>query len=135
MALFAWRDDYSVKVPSIDVQHHKLVDMLNGLHDGMVSGTSRERLAPLLGGLIEYTATHFAHEEELFAQYGYPDSAKHTQEHQDLVKKVLDFKGKFDKGSSSLTMELMMFLKNWLLEHILGSDKAYSAHLVERGAK
>jgi len=109
--------------------------MLNGLHDGMVSGTSRERLAPLLGGLIEYTATHFAHEEELFAQYGYPDSAKHTQEHQDLVKKVLDFKGKFDKGSSSLTMELMMFLKNWLLEHILGSDKAYSAHLVERGAK
>ena len=89
----------------------------------------------MLGGLIEYTATHFAHEEELFAQYSYPDSVKHTQEHQDLVKKVLDFKDKYEKGRSSINMELMMFLKNWLIHHILGSDKSYSAHLVERGAK
>ena len=135
MALFTWRDDYSVKVPSIDAQHQKLVDMLNGLHDGMVSGTSSERLAPLLNGLIDYTATHFAREEELFAQHGYPDSAKHTQEHQALVKQVLDFKDKFEKGRSSINMELMMFLKNWLIKHILGSDKAYSSHLVEHGAK
>jgi hemerythrin len=135
MALFPWRDEYSMKVPSIDVQHHKLVDMLNALHDGMMAGTGREKLGSLLGGLIDYTASHFAHEEEYFELYQYPDAKKHTQEHRDLTKQVLAFKEKFESGRANLTMELMMFLKNWLIQHILGSDKAYSGHFVERGAK
>jgi hemerythrin len=135
MALFQWRDEYSMKVPSIDVQHHKLVDMLNALHDGMVSGTGKEKLAPLLDGLIQYTATHFAHEEEYFAQYAYPDAEAHTLEHKKLVQQVLAFKEKFDSGRANLNMELMIFLKDWLIHHILGSDKGYSRHFVERGAK
>jgi hemerythrin len=135
MALFQWRDEFSMKVPSIDAQHRKLVEMLNSLHDGMLSGTTKEKLAPLLNGLIEYTATHFAHEEEYFATYQYPDAQKHTQEHQKLVKQVLDFKEKFDSGRASINMELMVFLKDWLLKHILGSDKGYSKHFVEHGAK
>ena len=101
----------------------------------MVSGTAKEKMDPLLDGLIEYTATHFAHEEEYFATYQYPDAEMHTQEHKKLVKDVLDFKEKFDSGRASINMELMTFLKDWLLQHILGSDKAYSQHFVERGAK
>lgn len=135
MALFQWRDEFSMKVPSIDAQHRKLVDMLNELHDGMVSGQAKEKMAPLLEGLIEYTATHFAHEEEYFAAYQYPDAEPHTQEHRDLVRQVLDFKGQFDSGRASINMELMVFLKDWLLRHILGSDKAYSQHFVMHGAK
>jgi hemerythrin len=135
MALFQWRDEYSMKVPSIDVQHQKLVEMLNALHDGMVSGTGREKLAPLLEGLVQYTATHFAHEEDYFAKYSYPDADKHTLEHKKLVQQVLGFKEKFDAGRANINMELMVFLKDWLIHHILGSDKGYSQHLVERGAK
>ncbi|MCA9557536.1 MAG: hemerythrin domain-containing protein, partial [Myxococcales bacterium] len=67
MALFEWSDDYSVKVPSIDAQHKQLVGLLNELHDGMFSGAGMAHLESVLGGLIEYTAHHFAHEEELFA--------------------------------------------------------------------
>jgi hemerythrin len=135
MALFQWRDEYSMKVASIDAQHCKLVEMLNALHDGMASGTGKEKLAPLLDGLIQYTATHFAHEEDYFAKYAYPEAEKHTEEHQKLVKQVLSFKEKFDAGRANINMELMIFLKDWLIHHILGSDKAYSKHLVERGAK
>lgn len=135
MALFQWREEYSMKVPSIDIQHRKLVEMLNTLHDGMVSGTGKEKLAPLLDGLVQYTATHFAHEENYFAKYEYPDAEKHTLQHQQLVQQVLGFKEKFDSGSANINMELMIFLKDWLIHHILGSDKAYSQHLVERGAK
>jgi hemerythrin len=29
----------------------------------------------------------------------------------------------------------MRFLKDWLIQHILGSDKAYSNYLVERGVR
>lgn len=135
VATFQWRDEFSMNVPSIDAQHHELVDMLNSLREGLVSGTAEEKLAPLLNELIEYTATHFAHEEAYFATYQYPDAAKHTLEHQELVKQVLDFKEKLDAGRASINIELMVFLKAWLLQHILESDKAYSKHFVERGAE
>lgn len=135
MALFQWREDYSVKIPSIDVQHKRLVEMLNQLNDGMASGTGHAQLATLLDGLVDYTAKHFAYEEKLFAQHAFPGSAEHTAEHARLVEQVLDFKRRFEAGQASINMQLMKFLKDWLINHILGSDKGYSAHLVERGVK
>jgi len=135
MALFQWCDDYSVKVPSIDAQHQKLVEMLNELHDDMTSGKGADRLGVLLEGLVEYTVKHFAYEEQLFAQHGYPQAQAHIEEHQRLVSQVADFKQKFEAGQAHINMQLMKFLKDWLIKHILGSDKAYSGHLVERGVK
>ena len=135
MALFEWRDDYSVKVPPIDSQHRRLVDMLNELHQGMTSGTGNEHLARLLDGLVEYTANHFAYEEKLMAELGFPEAASHTAEHQKLVNDVLEFKRKFAAKEASINMQLMKFLKDWLIKHILGSDKAYGGHLVERGVR
>ncbi|MBX4413259.1 hypothetical protein K4G92_23035, partial [Mycobacterium tuberculosis] len=44
----------------------------------------RYRVAPqvaeVLEGLIQYTAQHFAYEEELFAKYAYAESAAHVAE-------------------------------------------------------
>jgi hemerythrin len=135
MALFEWCDDYSVRIASIDDQHKKLVGMLNELHDGMTSGKGAERMGALLKGLVEYTVLHFAYEEKLFAAHDYPQSQAHTEEHQRLVARVAEFKRQFEAGETQINMQLMKFLKDWLIKHILGSDKAYSAHLVERGVK
>jgi len=135
MVLFAWCDDYAMRIPSIDAQHRGLVDMLNSLHNGMLEGTGQEQLGPLLRGLIDYTGSHFEHEEQLFAQYQYPQAERHTQEHRELTQKVLEFKDKLESGQARITVELMIFLKDWLIHHILGSDKAYSKHLIERGAR
>ncbi len=135
MALFQWRDDYSVKIPSIDVQHRKLVEMLNQLNDGMAAGTGNAQLGALLTGLVDYTAKHFAYEEKLFKTHAFPGAAEHVEEHKRLVEQVLDFKRRYEAGQASINMQLMKFLKDWLIMHILGSDKGYSAHLVERGVK
>jgi hemerythrin len=135
MALFVWSDDYSVRIPSVDAQHQKLVEMLNALHDGMVAGSGSERLKALLDGLVDYTAKHFAHEEKLFAQYSYPQTKEHAEEHRKLVGQVLEFKGKYEAGQASINMQLMKFLKDWLIKHILGSDKAFGPFLSEAGAK
>jgi len=135
MALFEWRDEYSVKIASIDTQHQKLVAILNQLHEGMVSGHGTEHLSSVLASLVEYTAKHFAFEEQLFAEHQYPQTKEHIEEHQRLVTQVLDFQKKYATGQASINMQLMKFLKDWLIKHILGSDKLYVAHLVERGVK
>lgn len=135
MALFQWREDYSVKIPSIDAQHKRLVEMLNQLNDGMASGTGHAQLGTLLDGLVDYTAKHFAYEEKLFEQHTFPGAEQHIAEHRRLVEQVLEFKRKYEGGQAAINMALMKFLKDWLIKHILGSDKAYGGHLVERGVR
>lgn len=135
MVMFEWTDDYSMKIPSIDAQHRKLVAMLNELYAGMMSNASQEAAAATLQGLTDYTVTHFAYEEKLFAEHGFPETDAHVQEHKALVNAVLDFKRKFEAGEASINMELMNFLKDWLIKHILGSDKRYSRFLIEKGVQ
>ncbi len=134
MALVVWSEKLSVGVRSIDDQHKKLVTLLNQLHDGMMAGRGKEVVGPVLKGLIDYTATHFKYEEDLFARTFYADSAAHKKEHADLVRRVLDIQKTYnEKGPSVLTIQVMNFLKDWLTSHIQGSDMKYAPHLKANG--
>lgn len=136
MAYMEWSDKLSVGVESIDSQHRKLVSMVNELFDAMKSGQGKDKMGKTLDGLIAYTASHFAYEEQLFAKTTYPESAAHKKEHDDLTKKVLAIQEKMKSGVSfSLSMEVMEFLKSWLVNHILVSDKKYGPHLTSKGIK
>jgi len=77
---------------------------------------------------------HFAHEEKLFAQTRYPEAAAHKKQHDELTRQVLEVQAKFHRGETgTLTLEIMNFLRNWLVNHILGSDKKYGPHLNSNG--
>ena len=133
MSLLAWSSVFSVGVTEIDNQHKKLVDMANRLNDAMKAGQGKEAIGKVLNELVSYTATHFAYEERLMDQHKYPMSPEHKQEHKDLVKTVLDFKAKFEKGDAALTAEIMTFLRDWLTKHIMNSDKKFGKDLNTKG--
>ncbi len=136
MPLVVWSEKLSVGVPSIDNQHKKLVTLLNQLHDGMMNGKGKEVVGPVLRGLIDYTASHFKYEEQLFDKTTYPEAARHKKEHDDLVKRVLEIQQKYEQsGPGILTIQVMNFLKDWLTNHILGSDMRYSDHLIAKGVR
>lgn len=135
MALMDWKDSYSVGVEHLDEQHMGLVNQINILHDAMKVGKAKATLTPILDKLIEYTATHFKSEEKLFEQYNFPDIEKHKVEHSSFVEEVLAFKRDFDKGRIMVTFEVMDFLKNWLIKHILGSDMDYKDFFKSNGVK
>jgi hemerythrin len=136
MPLMEWTDKLSVGVPSIDAQHKKLVGIANELYDAMKAGHGKDVLDKTLDGLINYTVTHFKYEEKLFGQTGYAASGPHLKQHEDLTKQVLVIQEKMKKGVSfAQSMEVMEFLKNWLTNHILVSDKAYGPHLTSKGVK
>lgn len=132
MPLIEWRDNLSVNIREVDVQHKKLIAMLNELHDAMMKGKGREVLNNILNGMAEYTVTHFATEERLMREYNYPGYVKHKYEHDQFVKKVYEFKEKLGKGQIS-TIEVLNYLSNWLKTHILGSDKKIGEYLTARG--
>ncbi|PLX49800.1 MAG: hemerythrin [Desulfobulbaceae bacterium] len=133
MAMFAWKPEYSVNIKEIDDQHKQLVAMVNELHEAMTQKKGKEVLGPILAKLINYTATHFAAEEKLMQQHGYPDYDKHKAKHEKMVQKVLALQNDYKGGKITMTFEVSKFLQDWLNKHILGTDKQYSAFLNDKG--
>lgn len=133
--LIEWTDDLSVNVPSIDEQHKKLVNMINALNSAMEDGETDDVLVKIFEGLLAYTDKHFKYEEGIFAKIDYVATDAHQKEHDDLRAKVTEMKERLDKGEFMLGVEVMSFLRDWLTNHIMGSDKAYSAHLVKAGIR
>lgn len=135
MPLIQWNNSFSVNVDEIDRQHQRLVGMINDLHDAMRRGKGKDALGKIIDGLMTYTATHFRTEEKYFDQFGYPDTDIHKKEHSDFIKKVSDFKDRFEKDKLGLSIQVMNFLSDWLQNHIKGSDKKYGSFFDEKGLK
>ena len=132
---FPWNSGLSVNINLIDEQHKKLVGMVNELHKAMKLKKSSTVIGSILDRLAEYTVSHFGTEEKLFAQHGYSEEKAHVEIHRKLVAQVVDIQKKFKAGESMVSMELMTFLKDWLVNHIQGTDKKYSSFLRGKGVK
>jgi hemerythrin len=131
MALIVWKPTYSVGVPEMDDQHKRLVEILNELNEGLVKGQGKDKLYSTLMGLIDYTKKHFADEEKLMEKSGYPKLDQHKKEHKELTQQVVDFARQYNAGEKGITIELMNFLRSWLVVHIQGKDAEYGRHINE----
>lgn len=135
LELIKWTDLYSVKNSVIDAQHKKLVELINELFRLISKKENREKMENIINSLIEYTQYHFITEEELFNKYGYPEIEKHKEEHQDFVNQVLQFKTDYSEGKVQIKFDVFSFLKDWLLKHIIGSDKKYMQYFKKAKVK
>ena len=135
MDAFTWSNDYKVHIAQIDSQHQHLVALVGRLIMAMKEGKGSDVLGRILTEVIGYTQTHFATEEKLLRAHAYPGYAPHQQEHARLTKQVSALHERFQKKEIALTIEVAQFLKDWLIKHILGTDKQYSQFLLTKGVR
>ena len=133
--LIQWGPKYMLGIPSIDNQHKRLVELINQLHTAMKQRQSASVTGKILDELVDYTQVHFAFEEQAQSEAQYPELDSHKEVHEKLVGQVVDFQRKFHAGNTLLSMELMDFLKDWLINHILGTDKKYVPAMKNAGIK
>ena len=129
MALFEWNKSYELGIADIDSQHKKLVDIINELHEAMSKGKGREIINTVLESLIRYTKEHFSSEENYLEKCKYPELGNHQLEHKNFIDKLSEVENKQGSARIFLTIEIMEFLKDWLSNHILISDKKYIQYL------
>lgn len=134
MAFITWDDSLDVGVAAFNDDHRRLVGMVNELHAGIVSGLGISQMTYILDGLVDYTRTHFKREEELMTKHAYPGLKAHRREHYDLMVQVADFQTRLRDGMASFSIELMSFLRDWLVTHIKGTDMGYRDFFLARGA-
>ena len=133
MPFIEWNEKYSVHIEEIDSQHKKIFSIINRLHDAMKARKGKEVIGNLLGELVDYTYYHFATEEKYFRLCNYPHFDVHKSEHDLMRSLVADLKRKFDANTEMIIIEVMELLKDWLSDHVLGSDQKYGSFLNKQG--
>jgi len=123
MAIVEWKADYSVGNPHVDLQHRRLFDLINLLHDAMVARKTDLVLGDILQQLADYTAYHFGQEEQLMAGGGYPGLRVHAAAHAEFVERIGTFQTEHAAGRILISLEVARFLKEWLVEHVLTMDQ------------
>ncbi len=119
-----WISELEIGIPVIDSQHKRIVDYINQLEHARKSHDKGE-VMEVLDELVDYTLSHFAFEESLMEEAGYPFLHAHKKVHQLFAKRVGGFVQRA-KAGEDVTSELLHVLKAWLINHIKHDDRDYS---------
>ena len=129
MDIIKWTEEYSVGIREIDNQHKGLVIIINELFTLMTKGKAKDNLNEIFEHLTDYTKKHFLAEETMLFKYAYPEFEQHRVEHSKFIENLNKLKSDFNNGKITISLEILNFLKDWLLNHIKLSDKKYSVHI------
>jgi len=131
MAIFIWDDSYKTGEESIDEQHKKLVDLLNQLDESLNIGGDPHIVINLLDELVEYTKFHFKDEEKFMTghEYNEKDYQDHLLVHQQFIDQINEAQKTCQADPEHITDELLDFLVQWLINHILLTDKQMVADI------
>ena len=120
---FAWKPEFGIGIHSIDSQHRKLFAMFDELYQALNEGQGTNlKVHRTLEWLVQYTKVHFAHEERLMLTEEYPGFLPHKTQHDALTRKVLAMQKDYAEGKAAMTVELVEFLRSWMVHHILNTD-------------
>ena len=122
--LIEWRDSFNTGYQRVDNQHKHLVKLINDLHHLQDTAGKSTKLDIVFTELYNYTINHFSMEETLMREFGYEEMDKHKEEHHQFVSKIIKLKDNYLNGDDTAKMNVLNFLKDWLLNHIFGTDKA-----------
>jgi hemerythrin len=124
-----WDQKLSVGIEQFDTHHKELVRIISELYHSRLNNENHGYLKKLLFELVSYTKYHFTAEERFMHKYNYGETKEHEEEHRKLTSQVEQFLNDYSEGKTNIDDELFEFLKKWLFDHILQTDKKLGEHL------
>lgn len=132
MPVVTWNDSLCVGVTEIDQHHRHLVGLLNSAYEESASGTSADGIGTVFEELIDYATYHFAFEEQLMADTHYTQADAHLGEHERFIRRVTEIHRDYSDGRATVWLEVLSFLKGWLVNHIAKTDQKLGLFLKKR---
>ena len=126
MVFVEWNEEMSVGVPEIDDQHKKLLGIINELAAAVAQGKGRDCLSRTLIEMAEYSEYHFNSEHAFFDTITFPETKRHVKQHIAFVYKIREASEKLTNKKAILSINLLYYLKDWLVNHIMVSDMKYA---------
>lgn len=122
MSLIAWRDEFSLGVESVDVEHREMIELINALDTSMQEGASHDVVVETLGEIHARISAHFALEEKIMRDAGYERLAAHKADHERLLDRLLNVIDSVDEDGSYERAALSDYLNGWFSVHFRVHD-------------
>ncbi len=137
MILVKWDEEkYDVGVKAFNSHHKRLVDIINLLHSTVDGSNNLNHISVIYKELLDYTKYHFEVEEKLMLKYKYDNYHLQRLEHKRFVDSLTESYEKFKTEFYIVELlELIDFLGDWILDHILNTDKQYKEFFEKNGVK
>ncbi|MBH9552927.1 bacteriohemerythrin [Inhella gelatinilytica] len=125
ITIFPWDPHFETGLPEIDAQHRHLALMLDELARAIALGGAIPPLGGLLDQLEQYAQEHFSTEERIWrdALGELPFDLSHQAAHQSFRDQIAALHAGLERGDANVTTQTLNFLVQWLVAHILGTDR------------
>lgn len=130
---FQWHDEYAVNVKVIDQQHMEIYESAKVLYSALFDGDSTGNAEELFPKLIAHTNRHFSTENKLMQDTGYPGFAQHQRKHEQIQQALQEFASYYASKRMTPKKEVGIFLKDWVMTHILTEDRRLGTYLNRQG--
>jgi len=123
--VFSWSENFETHITFIDEQHRTLVNLINELAYATTQNLESGPLDQILQVLVDYTNSHLQQEEAIWREHLNEDPAfvKHLQSHAAFSREISRFQTNANRDDNHRMLgEVLLFLVDWLADHILGSD-------------
>jgi hemerythrin-like metal-binding protein len=115
-----WSENMKTGVEFVDEDHKVLVDLIRDLFSAIFLGLADQDSSAIMTRLVDYTKYHFEREEIFLREHASPAMDQQTMEHRDFVDKI----STIAEQHVELDMEFFKFMWDWLVLHIMETDKA-----------
>jgi hemerythrin len=123
-----WSPDLLLGNTQIDEQHKRIFQILAKLVGAIADDMGHEEVGGVLATAAVFVAAHFRMEEDLMAQFDYPDRAAHCRAHEEVRMQVERMVDQFHAGVLD-PVHLVHFMEGWLQEHVQREDRPMAAFL------
>ena len=130
MKKLEWDESFKIGSREIDQHHKHLFGLFEKAHVGFTNGTPN--LGPIFDELRDYARYHFKSEELWMMDKYYPETASHKREHDSFLRKVQKKQQAFHSGQEHISMGTLLFLREWITNHILNMDVDFGKFLKVR---
>jgi hemerythrin len=120
-----WDPDFSVDVEEIDVHQKKMFDLFNELIELKHKKADPKVIANLVSDINDYGKLYFTTEEKILKERQYPDRDTHARGHRRFIRNAISLRREIVEDVDNLTMDSILSLRDWLIEHIQTSDVLY----------
>jgi hemerythrin-like metal-binding protein len=133
VTLMTWNKHLVTGVAIIDEQHQWLIDLINNAAPVLAMHYQRSpvRAENLLDQLVNYAVFHFETEDRLMREYGIDPRHHelHNESHGRFAAQISAMRTAYVNSDTLTGGDLLTFLANWLVFHILGEDQALARQM------
>ncbi len=120
-----WDPKFSVDVEEIDNHQKKMFALFNELIDLKQQKSDPKALTNMISEINDYGKLYFSTEEKILRKKKYPDREFHARAHRRFIRSAISLRREIAEDVDNLTMDTILELRNWLVDHIKTSDSLY----------